>query len=684
MSEKVNQGEIVESPPKRKRGRPRKEKPNNGIINEGESRILMEQRNSNSENVIGKEIMSQQEYERITVDKVSQRWGGLFQKYSSVITPNDISSILGRTSNYIRNDPFLNNYRVKQIISQGDKIDLSKLNEKFEDPANNEYTLAGVSWAMYYQSILYAMLVRIERETPTFNYYAIPELLDAEEYKKDSYKQEKKKVDSILRVLKPKTTFKDIIIQMQNEGKVFEIPRISYDDKQANFFVFQKLPAQYVKIVGFGSSDKFILMLNMAMFMNPMYDVGQYPPFIGEKWEEMLTNGVVNQDKNGYKFNPKTTINANDILEYNDDTWCYWYRLPQDMVFTFSMDGSHPLVIPDTLGILPDIVDLSQYKVLQQAALSRSVTSVLTAEVPYADSVLAGKDSTALSPDTILGFSDMFEQKVGETVLGYFAPFKNFKLLSVSDDIAPSTTIVSNRLKDVVNTSGMSGLLNLSDRPSVATVKTAQLIQEAKSKMIVAQFENAVNRIINESFDLKYKWKVKFWGYAFTLESEMKLMKELVLSGCKELLPRLLSGYDLTVEDYSSMRGMVDALDIEIIKDELRFTIEEGRKTQLASLGMKNQLGDVTKNPVGRPKMDDNDVENDSTSDSKDLGSNVSDSKEIYQNTMKQFVSEYLDEAMVSDLDADEVKEVLSEEIIAELENHDIVRDYQKGKQSKE
>lgn len=696
MSDEVKKGVTMESPPKRKRGRPRKEKPVS-ISNESETRILMNQ-NGNGQIVNSQGMSSQtqettqQELERLSLQQIQRKWNSVFSKYSTMLAQNGTINNFENAFNNIAAvntlNPFIQNRRVKEIIAQGEKIDKNKILDYLASPQENEFNIQNASWAMYYQSQIYQTLLRLDRDIPRFHYYVLPQNIKKEDLSGEKYKKEKKKVDSILRVLKPKVTFKDMIEQLSNEGKVFYVPRISFNDKVANFFTFQKLPSKYCKIVGFGSDEHFIIMLDMSMFLNGMYDPRQYPQFIQDKWNEMIIDGIVSQKKDGnYKINPKSNIPDEDILEFFEkDTWCYWYRIPQNMAFTFSQAGGNPNVLPDTTALLGDIVDLNDYKALQQNLLARGATAILTAEAQIKTDSPTGTDPTYVSPDTLLGITDYVIQKVGDTIVPVFFPLHDYKLHDIQDDVSPATQVVTSRLRDVVSTSSLSGLISQTDKPSIITVKTARDLAMAKARYIVSQFENAVNKIINTSFELDYEWKVHFWGYCFDELDDIKTMKEMILSGMKGLLPRLLSAYDLTLEEYQTSYDMCEALGLKIIKDELIYQVENNNKMQDKALensleqqqiSIKNKVVDTGVNEtkkVGRPTKTDDELESDATAASRDTA-NDSETKEFSKKVMN-----LVEELGISDmnLDEDELMEAVSEELAREMENNDSVRNYER------
>lgn len=131
---------------------------------------------------------------------------------------------------------------------------------------------------------------------------------------------------------------------------------------------------------------------------------------------------------------------------------------------------------------------------------------------------------------------------------------------------------------------------------------------------------------------MKYKWKFYIWGDIFFWRDDAKMTKELFLSGMNGLLPKLLSSEGLTLEDYNSSTLYVESLGIKIESNEQKIqekSIDNQvklNKIKITSDANKSTSG--SENSVGRPKMNDTDIENDNTGTSADMGNNVSDIKE--------------------------------------------------------
>ena len=599
-----------------KRGRGRPKKKTTPITNEEQQQITMSssENSSVSQAEINREIKNgvgvvKDVPEKITLDALQQRWRDVFKNYGS-LGFDTLNRAWNDNVNFL-NNPFLQNNRVKQINSPVKKLTKEEMQNAVDNPEYHEDTLRSVSMGLYYTNYIYQNLIQLNRNTPKYNYYATPLYTDGPNFNKDDLRKDSKKVDKILKSFDPQLTFKTVATQVNAQGKCSYLVRTSYNKNDVDFLLLQKLNSEMVKITGFGSKQQFVASFNMIIFLEPAYDVSQYPKFIRDTWEEMINQEIIIDDKKTKrkKINPKAKIPRGHILEgRSDGTYMYWVRLPQDLCYTFYSDGSHPNAFPDTIGLFADLNDLADYRWLQGNLLSKGVNSVLTAEVPIIKDPKAGSDATVISPDTILGYQDFFAQNISANIFPFFAPFEKFELHTLENQ-PESMDIIYSRIRDLIATSGNSALLPITDKPSIASVKAAQSLQASKNDYLTRQFQSFLNNVINENFDLKYTWNVTLWGDVFFWRDDVKITKELVISGMHGLLPKLLSAQDQSLEDYKGSTIYMDALDIKIK------TAQE----------VKQEL--ANSNPVGRPKLSDTDIENDNTGTSNDQGNNVSEIK---------------------------------------------------------
>lgn len=560
--------------------------------------------------------------ENISIQEPYLRMQSLFSRYASKGVSSE--QFVAAMGNSFINNPFLQNARLKRINSPISSNDKKVLDKAIKNPQDNENLFKSESQALYYQNYVYSNLLRLNREIPKYFHYAIPMNVSAEDCKKDDFKKEMRFVNEILRSLNVRKTGKDIAMDVALEGKRSYVFRSSFNKNTGtvDYAVLQKLPSQWVKYTSIGSNTDYITSMDFMMFLQPGESVDFYPPFFRQIWDELVHNGIFYQDEAGNtKFNVNNVNkikNSKNVLEIVNNRYMYWVELPQTEVFEFGADDSHSFALPEYIGLFSDLRGLDDYKWLQNQLLSKAVNSVLVGTVPLIkDHNLAGGDQVAISMDSIIGFSDMFTNAVSSNIMPFFAPFTDYKLLSLP--LPPDAKEINNTaLKNLINTSGMGALISTTDKPSIISVKTAQIIAESKAEYLMLQIQECLNNIINKKLNLKYKFKITVWGGSFTFEEHEKILKEMIYNGYTGLLPRLLSIEDQTIEDYVSTSNYLESVNIY------------DKFMPMSKITQESKNDDENQAPQkrGRKPVGDN-VENDNTAISLDQGNNVSDIKEF-------------------------------------------------------
>ena len=548
---------------------------------------------------------------------VQKRWNEIFQRKQ--IRPFSGGTAQARQANVAAflNNPFIQNERVRQAASQASEKSKEEIKKYIQQPQASEQGLRETSILTYYQNFLYNQLVRLQRDIPEYKIYATPTKKTAmADFTQEDLDEAEYVNYEIIEKNNLPLEFKTIAAQVNIEGKCTYLVRKSWTkvrkikDREVNYLKLQKLPSDYVKITGFGSKQYYTISLNLMLLMMPGWDVSFFPPYIGEIWEEMIGLGIIKQDKNGNStLIPQNLrpLRNNHILEIADNSYAYWVKLDQEDAYTFAQDLAHPNAFPETMGMFLDFKDLEDYRWLQSSLMAKSVSSLLTATVPVKKDSSAGVDATLISPDMVDLYDGIISERVSSTVLPIFAPFEDFKLHSIPNQ-PENSNIIYNRLRDLIASTGNAALLPITDKPSIAMVKGAQLLAASRAHYLTLQFKQFLTNIINEGFGLKNTYKITIWSDIYD-KDRLKIMKEMLLAGYKGFLQPVLSYFDYSITDYQSSCAYLDALGVDII---IRNKTEE-------------ETGE--KRSVGRPPLDDDEVENDNTAQSKDAGTNVTDIK---------------------------------------------------------
>ena len=626
---------------KRPRGRPRKQPLPE--INEGSGRLSMTADTKKNEN----------SHAQITVEQIQ---ASLTSFYNKLLSPAS-NSWVGSLFNFNRYNPFLQNQRLKMINTYPNEMSTEELTEAVTNPSGAETALRGEGWSLSSSQYLYYKILRLAADIPMFKYYKIPELIDEDKYSKTKFIEEDIYVDDWLTHLDVVNTFKRISLDVKREGKPSYLIRNSVTkdnsgERQVNYVAFQKLPSEYVKLTGIGEHG-YIASLNMLLFLNPAFSLDQYPDYIKDIWYALMDTGAIYENPNygrskkdntdkykvdvnvlkDFKYsyvNKGITEEIQGVLSINKTdglkavSYMYWVQLPQDVCFTFCSDSSNAWAVPDTIGLFLGLRELTDYDTLAGLVQSTPLTAVLTAEADFVNNPNPGQNQTILSPETIAAFQDKFNDSTSTNLEAFFAPLKNFKLLSLPN--APnSSDITSNATKNFISRAGLAGLIPVTDKPSVAQIKGSQLIEEAACSFVTRQLESVLNFIINDLIGCEFRWKVFLWGNIFTYTEEVKAAKELFLSGGSFALPKLASAYNMNLRDVKATQRYIDSLDLydgfKTITQEQQLKLKGNlnESKTIVEDGSERQIG------AGRPAVPSDEVENDNTAASQESGLDTAD-----------------------------------------------------------
>ena len=553
----------------------------------------------------------------ITINQVNSRLSSMFKRMSSnnISYSSFLEAMNGMGSNFaFGSNPFLQNQRIKTSNQKAKQSSKEALNKALDSPEENEEIFRSQSMALYYKNYVYGNLLRLNRDIPKYFNYIVPQNITKKDLESDKFKQEKYFVDKFIEKFNIPLTFKNVSLQVAQEGKCSYVFRSSFNKSKhiIDYALLQKIPPQYIKYTGFGGESPLICSFNFLMFMNPMYSIQQWPDWMQDIWNQLLEKGVVTIGKDGARFNPNNRYDNSHIIECIDGRYAYWVELPQDLVYTFGMDFSNPLAIPEAIGLFSDLNELENYKWLQTQTLLTNITNILTATVPIEKDAKGGSDAAILTPEVILGLEGDCASSINSNVLPFFAPLEDFKMHSV-EHIPNAMEITLDNLRNLIATSGTSALINTSDKPSIAMIKGTQNLYHTKMQYLTLQYATFIHMIINKYLGLTYSYKCIIWGGTYNWRDDVKVLKEMIQNGNHGFMPRLLSAYNMTIEEYKTCSDYVDLLEIFPKEEELDITKADS---------------DTNQNGVGRKPKEDDEIMNDNTAASIEGGQNVSDNKD--------------------------------------------------------
>ena len=396
------------------------------------------------------------------------------------------------------------------------------------------------------------------------------------------------------------------------------------------------MPSDWIKITGKGQLG-FTISFDMMYFLDIANSPADFGEFMIEAWNSMLKNGVVEEDPNTKKLALNLEKGRNFKFKYKDETYVsiiegvrkgrqmnymFWLRLPYDICYTFGSDNSHPWVAPDTMGLMLKLQELTDYGQLAGLIASTPLSAVLTGEIETISNPRAGKNESVYSPEVLQGYMTQFNQATSTNIEAWLWPAKNIKLQQLNSDVN-SSDIINTATENFIESAGEGGLTVTDTKPNVAQVTVAKQLAASQQKYVTNQFEQVINFILNHKLGLKYDWKVRIWGDIFNIDNEKKYLKEVVANGNMALLPKLMSAEGISMRDTKAIVDYIKELDF--YKDLTTYT---QLKASELSLKASEQAAEEAAGQVGRPMIDDANIENDATAASREQGTNTSDNRE--------------------------------------------------------
>ena len=620
---------MADNKEEQKRGRPKKQ-PRVPLVNEEPEVLQMSEKEKKAQPTQ-------------SIEKVRKNLNSFYDNLLNRVSNGTAWS--GRLIDLQTYNPFVQNERLQQINTLPGTVSRDELVKILAAPTTQERALRSQGWALSFSQYLYYKILRFAADIPMFKYYKIPEYLEESKYIKKDFKEEDDFTDNWLTTFDLVNTFKRISFEVKREGKCAYVIRNKIDEvdgqRVTRYCTLQKLPSNFIKLTGIGQHG-YTVSLDMMMFYQPGFYPAQYPEFIQKIWKEMVEFGLVQDVSKPAKSAKRVSFSVDEdkfmqfadtpgkdwrgILEIIKDSakksYAYWVPLPQEFTFVFCSDATHPWVIPDTAGLFLGLQELTDYDTLAGLVQSTPLTAILTAEAELIKDPEPGADQTALSAETIAGLQDKFNTMSSTNIEALFAPLRDFDLQSLPD-VPNSSEITKNATQNFIDRAGLGGLLPVTDKPTLAQIRAAQLLEEAQCDFVTRQLESVLNYIVNNLIGCTYTWKINVWGNIFTFADEVKRTKEAWQAGATFMLPKLLSADNMNCRDSKAIELYVDSLGVY---DHLK-TVTQATQERNAEEVIELKNGRTS--GAGRPSADVADVESDSTAKSIDNGTNTIEGREV-------------------------------------------------------
>ena len=502
---------------------------------------------------------------------LSERYGGL----SSDQLISAFSSVTG--IRYERNNPYIQNRRVKQIASLPQNYTKDKVGEMLVNPDNNELPLRQVEHALEVTAYPLFHLRKVYQDLLTYHSYTAPEFTTDGESKDKEFWREWKLIEKFRKALFPMAEAHRIVGQCCQEGKVFYYPRYRVDKahNKVDHAFMQQLPSDWTKIVGFNNKSKYTLAFNLFYFMQPGTDYRQFgnlfEPYVHDFFSVMpppkgVGKTVVfasNATPDLQKFQEKGELPGDPEVYYQNGRWFYWVTLPVDKVFTFEIDDVATNVISPFTGLFLSMIQLAQYEQVQLELIQNPLISILTGEIPYREDKTADtSDPYKLSPTGRQYFETLWYQMLAAnntSGIGFFlAPAEDLTLHQLAE--APSAMNISGEgYSYTMAKAGMSGVIPTTGDPK-AGVATISLQIECRFAQTVYRCFERMMEVLFENTGLKYDWRFRMFGDIATDKQTLESVRSEMTLGLSQSTLIYNALYDRSIfDDLSVSAAIIDS-----------------------------------------------------------------------------------------------------------------------------
>lgn len=506
-------------------------------------------------------------------------------------------------------DPYIQNKRIKSIATRPADHTKDEVAEMVRHPDSNERNLRAVARSLEYTSYAFLHTRMVYQNLLTYHSYVAPSLTSKEDSKKDDFWREWKLLEKLRKEIKPKDKAHEFTGRALKEGKIFIAPRISLDKphNRVNYAFLQRLPSDWIKIVGYNNVSKYTVAFDMMYFAQFGTDWRQFgdlfEPYINS-WLNALTPQPTLRNKK-IVYASRTGLNMNEVKKHQDDAvdayfqngrWFYWVTLPVDRVFPFEIDDTEENVVSLFTGLFLDMIQLSQMEQIQLELLQNPLVSILHGEIPYWDNKADNtSDQYKLSDAGRRMFEAFWYQMLAANStsgIGLFmAPLENMKMESLQE--APNAiNIVSQGYADTMAKAGLTAIIPVSDDARAGAVQVSLAIESRMPQVIYVCFERMMQGIFSR-LNLTYDWTFRMFGDLATDKDREKRLKEEMTLG---ILPAAV--------EYNAMHDRSILDDIAISDAVVESNLMQRRLPLISSYNASKKNENLPPNPKndgGRP-----------------------------------------------------------------------------------
>lgn len=422
---------------------------------------------------------------KLTVDTLNTAdWGS----YSPIYSESIANSMYPQSVEYTRE-------KIRGLLRDPERYD-KDIRQAAEFVRNNILQFERVE--LYFISLL------------SFKYYLLPKR-NVDEI--PNFEKSKKKIYTFLESLRIREQYPRITADVIKNGCGFYL----FSRKSKDYFDFIRIPTNQCRITNVRSTFGVCFEVDVYYFED-LYNMGQIAPEIYDYYKEIIENKMspAELDDNGNVLrNPDGTIKRKPRRVKRAENRIYIPISPLHGCCIVA-DPYRPTKVPLLAALLPDSLDILEYKNIQKQKSILETWCIIPQIIPY-DSVEKPKVPLQLAKQTIAAL----QKSLPQGVITFSTP------LEISDPITLQNTTTQDNItgkgeQNFFSSVGVAGnVMGVGEAKNQAVIDFSNLTDFSFVGYLYNQFATVTNLLI-EIYVGEKDWKISFFGNTYRDKIEAK------------------------------------------------------------------------------------------------------------------------------------------------------------------
>ena len=493
-----------------------------------------------------------------------------------------------KTADYGSYSPIFGEQLVNELYPQSVPYTREKIRTLLKDAEKNSFQIRQAAEYVRNNILQFERVEQYFISLFSFKYYLIPKRSIS---KFTDLKKSKEKIYKFLESLRIKEQFPRITADVIKNGCGFYL-----FSKKGDMFDFLRLPIDQCRVTGVRNTFGMCFEVD-AFYFQRLYDLGMVTPEIYSYYKDLIEskmspaekddNGRLKRDGNGELRRRIGRVNERIFIPISPLHGC-----------CITADPYRGTKVPLLSALLPDSLDILEYKNIQKQKSILETWCIITHVIPY-EEVEKPKVPLQLAKQTIA----MLQSALPQGVVTFSTPLEvqNPITLQSSNTQENITGLGEQNFFSAVGVAG--NVMGVGEAKNQAALDFSNLTDFGFVSYLYGQFDSIVNLLImiyvNEN-----DWKIKFFGNSYRHEKEVKDASSMFSTNN---LPAEYLGANLGFEP-QEFEYMLELGDKSKLKDLMKPLVSQFQQSSNQSVSNNtkkdNSNSNASTDTGGRPELD--------------------------------------------------------------------------------